>query len=211
MTSLHRQMIEDMQIRNFAVSIQESYVRQVSLFARHFKKSPERLGPEHIRAYQVHLTNEKKLSPGSIAIAIAALRFLYRITLKKDWSFPDIIPAPKVPKKLPIVLSPEEVVQFLHLVWSRKHRAILTTCYAAGLRISEAVALTPAAIDSKRMVLRVEQGKGSKDRLCAMAHKRLCAFGSSALRSFCRIPRMARNRRKERRCDTIRRTVTCFK
>jgi site-specific recombinase XerD len=166
-------MIEDMQIRNLAVNTQESYVRQVSRFARHFKKSPELLGPEQIRAYQVYLTNEKKLSTGSIAIAIAALRFLYRVTLKKDWSFADIIPAPKVPKKLPIVLSPEEVVQFLQLVWSRKHRAILTTCYAAGLRISEAVTLTPAAIDSKRMVLRVEQGKGKKDRYVMLSPKLL--------------------------------------
>ena len=110
------------------------------------------------------MTNEKKLSTGSITIAISALRFLYGVTLKKDWSFRDFIPAPKMPKKLPIILSPEEVLQFLDCVRSRKHRAILTTCYAAGLRISEAVALTPPTVDSKRMVIRVEQGKGQKDR-----------------------------------------------
>ena len=172
MTSLRQRFIEDMQIRNLAVNTQRSYVEQVSRFARHFHKSPELLGPEQIRAYQIYLTNEKKLATGSITIAISALRFLYGVTLKKDWSFRDLIPAPKVPKKLPIILSPEEVLQFLECVRSRKHRAILTTCYAAGLRISEAVALTPPAIDSKRMVLRVEQGKGQKDRLCAMAHKR---------------------------------------
>jgi site-specific recombinase XerD len=166
-------MIEDMQIRNLAGNTQESYVQQVSRFARHFQKSPELLGPEQIRAYQVYLTNEKKLSTKSITITISALRFLYRVTLKKDWSFRDLIPTPKVPKTLPIILSPEEVVQFLDCVRTRKHRAILTTCYAAGLRISEAVALTPAAIDGKRMVLRVEQGKGKKDRLCAAAHNRL--------------------------------------
>jgi len=170
MTSLRQRFIEDMQIRNLAVNTQESYIQQVSLFARHFKKSPELLGPEHIRAYQLYLTNEKKLSTGSITIAISALRFLYRVTLKKDWSFADFIPAPKVPQKLPIVLSPEEVVQFLGCVRTRKHRAILTTCYAAGLRISEAVALTLPTVDSKRMVIRVEQGKGRKDRLCAAAH-----------------------------------------
>ena len=173
MTSLRRQMIEDMQIRNLAVKTQEAYIQQVSLFARHFKKSPELLGPEQIRAYQIYLTNEKKLATGSIAIAIAALRFLYRVTLKKDWSFAEIIPAPKVPKTLPIILSPEEVVQFLDRVMSRKHRAVLTTCYAAGLRISEAVALTPHAIDSKRMVLRVEQGKGQKDRYVMLSPKLL--------------------------------------
>jgi integrase/recombinase XerD len=166
-------LLEDMQIRNLAVNTQESYVQQVSLFARHFHKSPDLLGPEEIRAYQVYLTNEKELSTKSICIAISALRFLYRVTLKKDWSFADIIPAPRVPKTLPIVLSPEEVVQFLDCVTSRKHRAILTTCYAAGLRISEAVALTPPAIDSKRMVIRVEQGKGMKDRYVMLSQKLL--------------------------------------
>jgi len=87
MTSLRQRFIEDMQIRNLAVNTQESYIQQVSLFARHFKKSPELLGPEQIRAYQLYLTNERKLSTGSIIVAISALRFLYRVTLKKDWSF----------------------------------------------------------------------------------------------------------------------------
>jgi site-specific recombinase XerD len=166
-------MIEDMQIRNLAVNTQKSYVQQVSLFAQYFQKSPDLLGPEHIRAYQVYLTNEKKLSTGSITIAISALRFLYGVTLKKDWSFRDLIPAPKAPKKLPIILSPEEVLQFLDCVRSRKHRAILTTCYAAGLRISEAVALTPPTVDSKRMVIRVEQGKGRRDRYVMLSPKLL--------------------------------------
>jgi integrase/recombinase XerD len=173
MTSLRQRMIEDMQIRNLSVLTQASYVQQVSLFARHFNKSPELLGPEQIRAYQVYLINEKKLATGSTAISIAALRFLYKVTLKRNWSVEDIIPAPKKPQKLPIVLSPEEVVQFLGSVASRKHRAILTTCYAAGLRVSEAVALTLPSIDSKRMVLRVEQGKGQKDRYVMLSPKLL--------------------------------------
>jgi integrase/recombinase XerD len=173
MTSLRQRMIEDMQVRNLSVHTQDSYVQQVSRFARHFNKSPELLGPEQIRAYQVHLTNEKKLATGSILIAISALRFLYKVTLKKSWSLEEVIPAPKKPQKLPVVLSPEEVIQFLDCVTSRKHRVILTTCYAAGLRISEAVALTPPAIDSKRMVLRVEQGKGQKDRYVMLSPKLL--------------------------------------
>ena len=173
MTSLRRRFIEDMQIRNLAVNTQKSYIQQVSRFAQYFQKSPEVLGPDHIRAYQLYLTNEKKLSTGSITVAISALRFLYRVTLKKDWPFDDFIPAPKAPKKLPIIVSPEEVLQFLDCVRSRKHRAILTTCYAAGLRISEAVALKPPAIDSKRMVLRVEQGKGKKDRYTLLSPKLL--------------------------------------
>jgi site-specific recombinase XerD len=88
-------MTEDMQVRNLALNTQMSYVQQVSLFARHFNKSPEALGPEDIRSYQVYLTNEKKLAPGSVLIAVAALRFLYKVSLKKDWTFEDVIPAPK--------------------------------------------------------------------------------------------------------------------
>ena len=162
MTPLRRRMIEDMQVRNLSLHTQASYVQQVSLFARHFGKSPELLGPEEIRSYQVYLTNEKKLTPSSILIAVAALRFLYKVTLHRDWAVEEIIPAPKKPEKLPIVLSPEEVLQFLSRVKSLKHRTILTTCYAAGLRISEAVGLKPTDIDSQRMVIRVEQGKGQK-------------------------------------------------
>ena len=173
MTSLRQRMTEDMQVRNLALNTQTSYVQQVSLFARHFNKSPEQLGPEDIRAYQVYLTNEKKLAPGSILIAVAALRFLYKVSLKKDWTFEDVIPAPKKPQKLPVVLSPEEVLQFLSCVGSTKHRAILTTCYAAGLRISEAVRLKPTDIDSKRMVIRVDQGKGQKDRYVMLSPKLL--------------------------------------
>jgi integrase/recombinase XerD len=139
-----------------------SQVQQVALFARHFNKSPEILGPEEIRSYQVHLTNEKKLAPSSILIAVAALRFLYKVTLHKDWRLEEIIPAPKKPQKLPIVLSPEEVLQFLGCVRSVKHRTILTICYAAGLRISEAVGLKVTDIDSQRMIIRVERGKGQK-------------------------------------------------
>ena len=165
MTLLRQRFIEDMQVRNFSPVTQASYTREVSGFARYFNKSPELLGPEQIRAYQVYLTNERKLGVVSISVATSALRFLYRVTLKKNWCMADMIPAPKVPKKLPIILSPEEVVRFLDCVAMRKHRAVLTTCYAAGLRISEAVALTLPAIDSQRMVLRVEQGKGQKDRL----------------------------------------------
>jgi integrase/recombinase XerD len=173
MTPLRKRMTEDMQVRNLAINTQMSYLQQVSLFARHFNKSPEMLGPEDIRAYQVYLTNEKKLAPSSILTAVAALRFLYKVSLKKDWPFENVIPAPQKPQRLPIVLSPEEVLQFLDCIGSKKHRTILTTCYAAGLRISEAVCLIPSHIDSARMVIRVEQGKGQKDRYVMLSPKLL--------------------------------------
>ena len=184
MTPLRQRMTEDMQVRNLSPRTQSCYLQQVSLFARHFDMSPELLGPEVIRAYQVFLTNEKKLAPNSICLAVAALRFLYRVTLKKQWTFKDVIPAPKKPQKLPVILSPEEVLRFLSSVVNLKHRAILTTCYAAGLRISEAVHLQPTDIDSQRMVIRVEQGKGRKDRYVMLSPKLL-----ETLRSYWRAVR----------------------
>jgi len=97
MTPIRQRMTEDMQVRNLSPHTQASYVQQISLFARYFNKSPEVLGPEEVRAYQVYLTNEKKLTPSSILIAVAALRFLYKVTLHKKWAFEDMIPAPKKP------------------------------------------------------------------------------------------------------------------
>src|SRR6516164_8649517 len=126
MTSLRRRMTEDMQVRNLSSHTQATYVQQILPFARHFNKSPEILGPEEIRSYQIYLTNEKKLVVSSILTAVSALRFLYKVTLHKDWCFADIISAPKKAQKLPIVLSPEEVRQFLSCVQSTKHRTILT-------------------------------------------------------------------------------------
>ena len=184
MTSLRQRMLEDMQVRQLSPCTQQTYVETVARFARHFGRSPAGLGPEDIRAYQVHLTNERGLAPSSLIVAVSALRFLYRVTLRKRWAFDDGIPVPKKPRSLPVVLSPEEVVQFLDGVKAAKHHAILTTCYAAGLRISEAVRLTPSAIDSQRMVLRVAQGKGRKDRYVMLSPKLL-----EVLRAWWRVDR----------------------
>lgn len=173
MTSLRQRMLEDMQVRNLSPHTQTLYVQQVSQFARHFQQSPACLGPEEIRTYQVFLTNERKLAVASILVAVAALRFFYTVTLKRDWTLKDVIPAPKKPQRLPVVLSPEEVLRFLSCVPSLKHRAILTTCYAAGLRISEALHLRPTDVDSSRMVIRIEQGKGQKDRYVMLSAKLL--------------------------------------
>jgi integrase/recombinase XerD len=173
MTPLRRRMIEDMQIRNLAPRTQTSYVEQVDRFARHFRKSPERLGPPEIRAWQIYLAREKGLAASSISVAVAALRFLFTITLKRDWTVEEDIPTGRRPRTLPNVLSQEEVRHFLDAVENLKHRVILTVCYAAGLRISEAVCLRPSAIDSQRMVIRVEQGKGRKDRYVMLSPKLL--------------------------------------
>ena len=172
MTPLRQRMLQDMGIRNLARNTQLAYVQQISAFARHFGRSPEVLGPEQVRAYQVHLIEERKLAADSLSVVAAALRFLYKITLRRPWNDDDI-PMPKRPLKLPIVLSPEEVVRFLACVASTKHRAILTTIYASGLRVSEAVQLRPADIDSSRMVLRIDQGKGRKDRYVMLSPRLL--------------------------------------
>jgi integrase/recombinase XerD len=173
MTPLRQRMLEDMQIRNFSQNTKESYLQQVSLYARHFRRSPEGLGPRNIRDYQVYLTNEKKLAPGSISIATAALRFLYMVTLKRPWDVAEVLPMPKAQQTLPVIMSPEEVRQFLSCVPRRKARTILTACYAAGLRISEAISLKPTDIDSQRMMIRVEQGKGQKDRYVMLSEQLL--------------------------------------
>ncbi len=184
MTPLRQRMIEDMQVRNLAPHTQATYILHVSLFARHFGKSPELLGPEEIRDYQLYLTNQRKLAPSSIVVTTAALRFLYNVTLKKGWNLEASIPAPRQPKKLPVVLSRAAVPHFLGRVEDIKHHAILTTCYAAGLRISEAVRLKASSLDKQRMVIRVTQGKGRKDRYVMLSPKLL-----DTLRDYWRIVR----------------------
>ncbi|MGD0431356.1 MAG: site-specific integrase [Acetobacteraceae bacterium] len=164
MSPLRRRMIEDMQIRNLTPNTQRVYVANVLRFACHFRKSPDLLGPTEIRTYLLHMTRERRLAASSIIVTVSALRFFYMVTLKRPWVVEDDIPAGHQGRKLPVVLSKAEVARFLGAVDNLKHRMVLTVCYATGLRISEAVRLTPAAIDSKRMVIRVEQGKGRKDR-----------------------------------------------
>jgi site-specific recombinase XerD len=177
-------MLEDMQVRNLSPLTQRSYVEHVARFARHFSQSPAVLGPEEIRAYQVYVATDKQLAPATIVIAVAALRFLYTVTLQKAWAVAAVIPMPRVPNTLPVVLSPAEVVQFLDSIRSPTHRTILTTCYAAGRRISEAGRLTLPAIDSQRMVLRIEQGKGQHDRYVMLSPKLL-----EILRDWWRVSR----------------------
>jgi integrase/recombinase XerD len=163
MTRLRQRMMEDMEIRNLSPNTQLSYLQQVASFAKYCQRSPEELGPEEIRAYQVYVTNERKLTPGSLCIIASALRFVYKVTLKRAW-VDAAIPLPKKPFKLPVILSREEVARFFESIASRKHRTILMTAYAAGLRVSEVTRLKITDIDSQRMMIRVDQGKARKDR-----------------------------------------------
>jgi integrase/recombinase XerD len=182
MSPLRQRMIEDMQVRNLAAATQSTYLEHVYRFARHFHRSPEDLGPEEIRTYQLYLINERGLAPQSALIAVSALRFVYTVSLKRDWNIEEVIPAPKKPDRLPMILSQEEVVQFLGCVHHIRHHAILTTCYAAGLRISEVLRLKPIHIDNQRMLIHVEQGKGQKDRFVMLSPKLL-----DTLRQYWRV------------------------
>lgn len=172
MTPLRQRMLEDMSIRNLAENTQSAYLQQVAAYSRHFGRSPDQLGPEEVRTYQLYLMEVRALTPSSICVATGALRFLYKVTLKRPWAVEEI-PMPKRPRKLPEILSPEEVRHFLDAIINHKHRAILMTAYAAGLRVSEATHLKVTDIDSQRMMLRVEQGKGMKDRYVMLSPRLL--------------------------------------
>nr|WP_028215428.1 site-specific integrase [Paraburkholderia mimosarum] len=182
MTPLRRRMIEDMRVRNLAANTQRLYVSYVSAFARHFGRSPELLGPEEIRAWQLHLVDAQR-SRSTLVLATAALRFLYTVTLKRGWEI-DEIAMSKKPRKLPVILSPDEVTRLLEAIPSIKSRVILMTAYAGGLRISEATCLKVSDIDSQRMVLRVEQGKGQTDRYVMLSPRLL-----DVLREYWRMGR----------------------
>jgi len=168
MTPLRQRMIEDMRIRNFATTTQRSYIHYVAEFAKHFNRSPRELDLEAVRQYQLHLTQERKLSPQSINTFVSAVQFLYLTTLEMPWEKQDF-PRARLDEKLPVVLAPEEVQRFLDHIASIKHRAVLLSCYGAGLRISEAVALQASHIDSQRMLIRVQHGKGGKDRYAMLS------------------------------------------
>lgn len=172
MTPLRQRMLEDMSIRNLAENTQSAYLQQVAAYSRYFGRSPDQLGPEEIRTYQLYLMEVRALTPSSICVATGALRFLYKVTLKRTWAVEEI-PMPKRPRKLPEILSPEEVMHFLNAITNHKHRAILMTAYAAGLRVSEATHLKVTDIDSQRMMPRVEQGKGMKDRYVMLSPRLL--------------------------------------
>jgi integrase/recombinase XerD len=162
MSPLRRRMIEDMTVRNLSPATQRSYLPAVSRISRYFGRSPRRLELEDVREYQVHLV-ANGISWPALNQTVCALRFFYGVTLGYS-EIPERIPYARNPRGLPEVLGGDEVVRFLEAVPSLRTRTALTTAYAAGLRASETVGLKVANIDSSRMVIRVEHGKGGKDR-----------------------------------------------
>ena len=164
MTPLRQLMLQELQRRNYSPATIRSYLGAVQQFAEYFHCSPEQLGPEHLRRYHVFLLQEKKLEPSTVEVRISALRFLYkRVLRRRDFTHDDLI-FPKVPEKLPMVLSQEEVARLIDAAPSRLYRVILVLLYATGLRRTEASLIKVEDIDSKRMVIHIRQGKGARDR-----------------------------------------------
>ncbi len=182
MSPLRRRMIEDMTVRNLSPATQRSYVHAVAKFGRFFGRSPDKLSLEDVRTFQVHLVAGGMSWP-ALNQTVCALRFLYGVTLHQP-DLPERIPHAREPRKLPVVLGADEVVRFLEAVPSLKSRAALTTAYAAGLRASEAASLKVADIDSSRMVIRIEHGKGGRDRYVMLSPQLL-----GILRTYWRLSR----------------------
>jgi integrase/recombinase XerD len=183
-TPLRQRMLEELQRRNYSPSTARGYILAVKQFAEYFGKSPEQLGAEEVRRFQLYLLNEKKLAPGTVEMRMSALRFLYKKTLKRrDIACEDLI-FPKTPRRLPVVLSPEEVTRMIESAWNLTHRTILMILYGTGMRRSEVSMLKVSDIDSERMVIHIQQGKGSRDRDVPMTAKLL-----EALREYWRWKR----------------------
>lgn len=182
MSALRRRMIDDMTLRNLSPATQRSYLHAVTKFSRHFGCSPDWLGLEDVRSFQVHLVSQG-ISWPALNQTVCALRFFYGVTLDRA-EIPERIVYARTPRKLPAILGADEVVRFLEAVPSLKTRVALTTAYAAGLRASEAVSLKVTDIDSARMVLQVRHGKGAKDRTVMLSAALL-----AILRSYWRLAR----------------------
>ena len=167
MGEIRDRMVKAMQVRNYSTSTIKSYVSMLRGFVRMFGKSPLEMGEEEIGKYLDSLVG-RKVSQATVRLTYSALKFLYVDTLQREWSLENL-PRAKREKRLPVVLSGEEVKRLFDAVANVKHRTVLMTCYSTGVRVAEAVHLKLTDIDSKRMMIRVEQGKGKKDRYTLLA------------------------------------------
>ncbi|HUD99126.1 MAG TPA: site-specific integrase [Bryobacteraceae bacterium] len=185
MIPLRQRMLEELQRRNYNVDTVRGYILAVEQFANYFHKSPELLGAEQIGQFQLHLLQEKKLALGTIALRMGALRFLYKKTLqRRDLDFDDL-PLLKTPKKLPVVLRPDEVARLIEAAPHLLYRTLLMLLYATGLRRAEAAHLQVSDIDSSLMLIHVQQGKGARDRELPLTQK-----GLDALRQYGRAAKI---------------------
>ena len=172
MTQLRKMMLEELQRRNYSQTTVTSYLKVVEAFAKYFHRSPDQLGPEQIRAYQVYLINERKLNARTVGHHTAALRFFFCKTLKRCYPLEEV-PYPKAPRRLPTILTKEEVVRLIDSASTLFHRAMLMTAYSTGMRRAEMSQLNVTDIDSDRMLIRIRQGKGRRDRDVPLSPKLL--------------------------------------
>ena len=172
MTQLRKQMLEELQRRNYSQTTVNSYLKIVEVFAKYFGRSPDKLGPEQIRTYQVYLLNERKLGVRTVGHCTAALRFFFCKTLKRAYPIEEV-PYPKAPRRLPIILTREEAIRLIDSASNLFHRAMLITMYSTGMRRAELCRLKVEDIDSTRMLIHIRQGKGGKDRDVPLSPKTL--------------------------------------
>jgi integrase/recombinase XerD len=204
MTPLRQRLLQDMQLRNLSPHTRHAYVRAVARLAAFYQTSPDRLDREQVRGFLVHLVS-RRVSFSLFNQVRCALVFFYRVTLGRDWDF-DRIACQKQQKRLPVVLSQAEIAQFFAASGRLKYRALFMAVYAAGLRVSEVVALRAADIDSQRMVLRVCQGKGQKDRIVMLSPRLL-----EVLREYYKASRptatlfFGKDKGRPLDCSTVRR------
>jgi integrase/recombinase XerD len=171
-TRLRKMMLEELQRRNYAQSTVVAYIHALREFAQHFNRPPDQLGPEHIRQFQLYLIRDRKLAARTVKQRMSAVHFFFNKTLKRAYLRADF-PYPKVPRRLPVILSQEEVTRLIDSASNLSHRAMLMTLYSTGVRRSELVRLKTGDIDSRRMLIHVRQGKGSKDRDVPLSPKLL--------------------------------------
>jgi len=172
MGKLREQMLVDLQLSGAKPSTQRAYLREAANLAKYFHKSPEQLGEGELKEYLLYLMRERHLSEGTFRFYVAGLKFLYRTTLKREWLV-EKIKHPRAKRKLPVVLDLSEVELLFSVTKNLKHKAILMITYSSGLRVSETASLKLTDIDGKRMMVRVTQGKGGKDRYSILSQRAL--------------------------------------
>jgi integrase/recombinase XerD len=172
MGKLRDQMLVDLQLSGAKPSTQRTYLREAGNLVKYFNKSPEQLGEDELKAYMLYLMKERHLSEGTFRFYVAGLKFLYQTTLKREWAV-EKIRVPRAKRKLPVVLDLTEVESLFSVTKNLKHKAILMMTYASGLRVSETASLRLTDIDSKRMMVRITQGKGGKDRYSILSQTAL--------------------------------------
>jgi integrase/recombinase XerD len=171
-THLRKMMLEELQRRNYAQSTVDAYISAMQELAKYFNRPPDQLGPEQIREFQLHLIRDRKLAPNTVKRQMAAVQFFFVRTLKRPWPRQEFS-YPKIPVRLPTILSLEEVTRLIDSAANLSHRAMLMTLYSTGLRRSELVRLKVEDIDSQRMVIHIHQGKRKKDRIVPLSPKLL--------------------------------------